>query len=227
LEKIPSVGNKKTTTKLMKTNYQTLSMKLIFLLTLFVILFQSCSKEPVSTNGTPITKYEYLTAGALNQTPYFTNPDFDTISFASDKGDTLSFVKTKTDTSWYCENQSLASNYKICYQTIHNTYSTIKGIGSFDIKHILKNGNELSFSSNTVAINFNDVFLQMYDDWIGSKTYKTYLDTFNIGSKTYKNSILIYPSNGGSNLGLSYINKEFGLYYLIDNSSNLKLQLIN
>ena len=210
----------------MKTNYQTQNMKLIFLLTLFVILFQSCSKEPDLPSGNPITKYEYLSAGALNQTPYFTNPAFDTISFASDKGDTLTFVKTKTDTSWYCENQSLASNYKICYQTIHNNYVTIKGDGSLYVKHILKNGNELSFSSNTVAINFNDVFLQMYDDWIGSKTYKTYLDTFNIGSKTYMRSMLIYPSNGGSNLGLSYINKDFGLFYLIDNSNNLKWQLI-
>lgn len=211
----------------MKTNYQTQNMKLIFLLTLFVILLQSCSKEPDLPTGNPITKYEYLTAGALNQTPYFTNPAFDTISFASDKGDTLTFVKIKTDTSWYCENQSLASNYKICYQTIHNTYTTIKGVGSFDVKHILKNGNELSFSLNTVVINFNDVFLQMYDRWIDDKTYKTFIDSFSIVSKTYKNSILIYPSNGGSNLGLSYINKEFGLYYLIDNSSNLKLQLIN
>jgi hypothetical protein len=41
------------------------------------------------------TNYYYLTAAQLNQTPYFTNPAFDTISFTSDKGGYLNLCKNQ------------------------------------------------------------------------------------------------------------------------------------
>ena len=187
------------------------------------MLLQSCSKEPVSTNGTPITKYEYLTASALNQTPYFTNPAFDTISFASDKGDTLTFVKTKTDTSWYCENQSLSSNYKICYQTLHNTYSTIKGIGSFDVKHSRKENDY----NNFIEISFNNTVVFINDWIIDYKDYPTYISSIFLKGKEYNNLTRVTINNGTENIAITYINKKYGLFYFEDLIQSIKYTLIN
>lgn len=122
----------------MKTLNNNIGMKLKLLSIITIILLtQSCGKEEYP-NVEHKTNYYYLTAAQLNQTPYFTNKAFDTINYASDKGDTLTFVKTKTDTTWYCEDGSGNPNTgydKDCYQTIHNTYSTIKGNGSFKVSH--------------------------------------------------------------------------------------------
>lgn len=122
----------------------------------FVLLFQSCTKNNSQYNS-PKTTYYYLTFAQLNQTPYFTSKAFDTISFASDKGDTLTFVKTKTDTTWYCEPTTNNPDNKDqnCYQTLNNTYTTIRGNGSFDVKlgfdgsvYVLK----LSFNNNYYSL---------------------------------------------------------------------------
>jgi hypothetical protein len=207
----------------MKTNYQTLSMKLIFLLTLFVMLLQSCSKEPDLPSGNPITKYEYLTAGALNQTPYFTNPAFDTISFASDKGDTLSFVKTKTDTSWYCENQSLSSNYKICYQTLHNTYTTIKGVGSFDVKHSRKI--DYKDLTDIISMRFNSIDIWVLDVFIGTKT-STFSDSLIFNNKTYYSTLYTYHQFEYLDVAKNYLNKTYGVFRIEDNINNTIWSLI-
>jgi hypothetical protein len=209
----------------MKTNYQAKNTKLIYLLTFFVMLAQSCTKDPIATNGTPITKFEYLTAGALNQTPYFTNTAFDTISFASDKGDTLSFVKTKTDTSWYCENQSLASNYKICYQTIHNTYTTIKGVGSFDVKHSRK----IDYKDMSDIINFhiNNTYFLCGDEQIGYIGYWTFKKVVTIKNRSFNDVIVLYPNSYDSLEAESYINKDKGLFYFNDKVDNINYTIIN
>jgi len=188
---------------------------LFILITLFVLIIQSCTKDPVTTNGTPITKYEYLTAGDLNQTPYFTNPAFDTISFASDKGDTLTFVKTKTDSTWYCQNQSLVTDYKICYQTIHNSYTSIKGIGSFDVKHSRKiNYKDLT---DIIELTFNNIYFLLDQNWISpSFGYKYFIGQYQINNLNYSNALYAYSILGDTNSLKMVINKDFGAIRVFD-----------
>ncbi len=126
----------------MKKQNKSIGIKLFSIITL-IMLTQSCTKN---NDGcfTPKDNYFYLTTSQLNQTPYFNNPAFDTINFTSEKGDTLIFVKTFTDTTWYNSNGQgnpdcgYDQNY---FQTTHNTYATIKGNGSFDVKHKKLDGN--------------------------------------------------------------------------------------
>lgn len=209
----------------MKTNFQTQKMKLIFLLTLFVILLQSCSKEPDLPSGNPITKYEYLTAGALNQTPYFTNPAFDTISFASDKGDTLTFVKTKTDTTWYFENGSGSPDCgfdKVYSQTLKISYITIKGNGSFYVKHVLNNGQY----RNILNININNDAFEPYDDQIGLIGYPTYKQETTILNNTYYSLIVIFSNPEDTSSNEAYINKNEGLFYYHNKKENTVYTLL-
>jgi hypothetical protein len=197
---------------------------------LFMMLFiQSCMKEEYDKVEHK-TNYYYLTAAQLNQTPYFTNPNFDTISFASDKGDTLTFVKTKTDTTWYCEQGSGNPNTgydKDCYQTIHNTYSTVKGNGSFDVKQGNVNSN-LFFYRTTDMINFqfNELNFFIRDYRIGTKNGTIFYDTILVGNNTYSNSIKIFHNLNDSSVALGYINKDFGLFSINDKLNNTQFLIL-
>lgn len=163
----------------MKTLNNNISMKpkLLSIITI-ILLTQSCMKEEYDKVEHK-TNYYYLTAAQLNQTPYFTNPAFDTISFTSDKGDTLTFVKTKTDTNWYCENGSGNPNTgydKDCYQTIHNNYIPTKGNGSFDVEHGYVNSNLFSFRViEIINVKFNQLNFLVQDYYIGSKIGTVFL----------------------------------------------------
>jgi hypothetical protein len=186
---------------------------------IMMLFIQSCLKEEYDKVEHK-TNYYYLTAAQLNQTPYFTNPTFDTISFASDKGDTLTFVKTKTDTTWYCEKGWGNPNTgydKDCYQTIHNTYATIKGNGSFDVKHS-KDGNNFynRVLPNLVVIKFNETYFLVQDYYIGSKIGGTFYESLIKGNNTYKNVIDIFHNLNDSSVALGYINKDFGLFSIND-----------
>ena len=197
---------------------------------LFIMLFiQSCMKEEYDKVEHK-TNYYYLTAAQLNQTPYFTNPTFDTISFASNKGDTLTFVKTKTDTTWYCENGSGNPNTgydKDCYQTIHNTYATVKGNGSFDVKHKKADYNVIR---DQLEIRFNEFVFYVYDDRIGtsigSTIGSTYFETILLNNITY-NKVKILYNNYNEKLNYCYLNKESGLISIVDGNINLKYYKIN
>ncbi len=187
---------------------------------LFIMLFiQSCMKEEYDKVEHK-TNYYYLTAAQLNQTPYFTNPTFDTISFASDKDDTLTFVKIKTDTTWYCENGWGNPNTgydEDCYQTLHNTYATVKGNGSFEVKQGNVNSN-LFFYRTTDMINFqfNELNFFIRDYRIGTKNGTIFYDTILVGNNTYSNSIKIFHNLNDSSVALGYINKDFGLFSIND-----------
>jgi hypothetical protein len=184
-------------------------------LCLIILGIQSCTKNNDGCDA-PKDNYYYLTTAQLNQTPYFTNPDFDTISFASDKGDTLTFVKTKTDTSWYKENGlgSPDCGYdQNFFQTIHNTYATIKGNGIFDVKQ----SNRLQFS---IQIQFNlDYFGFGYNE-IGNKGYVNFLGDIIINGKNYTDCLFELNKNNTGVKG--YLNKSFGLISTKDtvNSTN-------
>jgi len=197
----------KTTTKLL-------------LITLFVTLLQSCTKDPEPYNNVPLNTYYYLTAWQLNQTPYFTNKSFDTISFESDEGDTLTFVKTKTDTSWYCErNSTNPSNLnEDCYQTIHNSYTTIKGVGLFDVKLIKKS----RYLNAFIQLKFNDKIFYYDDVAIDDILFPSYIDIIIRNNKSFKNAIYLYHNDNDSLNAISYANKDFGVFYIDDKINNLK-----
>jgi hypothetical protein len=188
---------------------------------LLVIFTQNCSKDPYNPGcGTKQTYYYTLTSSALKQTPYFTNPAFDTISFASDKGDTLTFVKTKTDTTWYYEkgNGDTDCGYdKNYYQTIHNTYNTIKGVGNFHVKHNKKTNKSLS---NVIEIRLNDYYFIFGDIEIGNKFYISYLNSFSINNRTYLDCLYEYNNQNRLINIKAYVNKSNGLFFIND-SSNL------
>ena len=133
-----------------------MKIKLLPLLFICFILIQSCEKPDPNGCHNAVIFYNYLSDAARNQTPYFTNPAFDTISFASDKGDTLIFVKTKTDSTWYKEEirGNPACDWdKNYFQILHNTYTTIKGSGTFDLRHSKKNN---SGNIDIIELHFND-----------------------------------------------------------------------
>jgi len=193
---------------------------------LFMMLFtQSCIKEEYDKVEHK-TNYYYLTATQLNQTPYFTNPNFDTISFASDKGDTLTFVKTKTDTTWYCENGSGNPNTgydKDCYQTIHNTYATVKGNGSFDVKHSLQDAGQ-SYDLIKILIRANGFAIKDY--WIGDKAFSTFIDTITIRNKVYYECLRNTISSNNQNVSFCYINRKYGLFYFEEFKNNTQYLII-
>jgi hypothetical protein len=192
---------------------------------LFMVLFlQSCMKEEYDKVEHK-TNYYYLTTAQLNQTPYFTNPTFNTISFASDKGDTLTFVKTKTDTTWYCEQGSGNPNTgydKDCYQTIHNTYATVKGNGSFDVTHYKKEGG----ITDIIYLGLNNNFLSFGDDQIGYKGYWTFRKSISVSNKSFSNVIIIYPNNYDSLVAEGYVNKDLGLFYYVDKLNNTQYLIL-
>ncbi|MES2727268.1 MAG: hypothetical protein V4643_09215 [Bacteroidota bacterium] len=190
-----------------------------FIIIIIVLLLQSCGKEKGNCFGTPGTYYYTLTPESINQTPYFTNKAFDTISFGSDKGDTLIFVKTKSDTSWYEElgDGSPDCGYsKNNYQTLHNIYTAIKGNGSFDVKHSLK----WSVVPHLLEVKFNDINLQVEDFRINSRIGTFFYETINKGNVTYNNAIKIYHNLNDSSVGEGFINKEFGFFSIKDNRTN-------
>jgi hypothetical protein len=205
-------------------------MKTTKLLSILLLLLiqQSCSKENNNSQSyNPQNFYFYLTAEQLNQTPYFTNKAFDTISFTSDKGDTLTFVKTKTDTSWYCEptTSNPNNNDQNCYQTLHNTYTTIKGIGSFDVKHILKGA--ISSYRNKIEFNFDNIAFWAYDDWINWNGFTTFKENLFLNNYNYKSSITIYINPSDTFFSNSCkINKDFGIFFISNKTKNLNWLII-
>ena len=120
--------------------------------------------------------------------------------------------------SWYCENQSLASNYKICYQTIHNTYTTIKGVGSFDVKHSRKI--DYKDMSNIINFNINNSYFLCGDEQIGYNGYWTFKKAVIIKNSNFNDVIVLYPNSYDSLVAESYINKDEGLFYFIDKVVN-------
>ncbi len=184
---------------------------------------QSCETNHTG-GGCPkyATNYQTLSTSAINQTPYFTNKAFDTISFVSNKGDTLTFVKTKTDTTWYCEddnsNPNCPKEKANCYQALHNTYNTIKGVGSFDVKHSRKG---YGFN-NGIEITMNNTTFLFGDDQVGLSSYWTFKNEITINNTTFNNLIVIYPNSYDSLTAEGYINKNSGLFFFNNKNTDTK-----
>ncbi len=199
----------------------------LFSILFLIMLIQSCDKDTVPFNKEPLNTYYYLSEWQLNQTPYFTNPAFDTICFASDKGDTLTFVKTKTDTSWYCERSSTnpSSNLQNCYQTIHNSYSTIKGVGSFNVKHSRK----ISYKdfTNIIQINFNSFYFTFFESVMNDNTYKQFIGITQINNKIYNNSFYEYDNLYNSEVAKAIFCPKIGVVNIKDSINRINWNLNN
>ncbi len=181
---------------------------------------QSCDKDTVPFNKEPLKTYYYLSEWQLNQTPYFTNPAFDTISFASDKGDTLTFVKTKTDTTWYCERTSSnpSNDIQDCFQTIHNSYATLKGVGLFDVKLIKKS----RYLNAFIQLKFNDKIFYYDDVAIDDVLFPRFIGDIEKNGKIFNKVIYTYNIYNDSLNAISYANKDFGVFFIDDKINNLK-----
>jgi hypothetical protein len=203
--------------------------KLIPYLTLILLGIQSCTKNNDGCD-TPKDNYYYLTAAQINQTPYFTNPAFDTISYVSDKGDTLTFVKTRTDTIWEREegqgNPDCGYDQDF-YQTIHNTYATIKGIGSFDVKHGSYRSSLFAYlPTDLIVVEFKELDFLVRDFRVGSENGTYFFDKITKGNKIYNNAIKIYHNLKDSTSGESFINKEFGFFSIKNNLTNTEFNYL-
>ncbi|MEI6880826.1 MAG: hypothetical protein WCK82_05820 [Bacteroidota bacterium] len=189
------------------------------IISLFAMLFQSCTKENNSISAT--SEYYYLTASQLNQTPYFTNSKFDTISFSSNQGDTITFVKTKTDTSWYGEraNSNPDDHSMNYYQIISNTYNTIKGSGSLETKHYKKENSFTDF----VQININGLEFIFGDYQVGYSGYWNFKQRIQLKNKIFNDVIVVYPNDYDSLVAECYVNKDKGAFYFFDKTKNVEL----
>lgn len=196
-------------------------MKNILLLLFLTVSFFACKPEPEEKQPNQHI-YSYLTKEQLAKTPYFTNPAFDTLSFVSNLNDTLTFVKTKTDSGFYEENYkdypSGPTNY-LYHQFIQNSYKTIKGEGSFWVRHSKKMSNQ---SKDILKINFNQFDVQFFDRTLADESFPTFIDSISINDKTYYNLTRYTINNGIENIAVTYVNNKHGMFYIND----LKSQII-
>ena len=196
-------------------------MKQKLLLLYIACCFFACKPEPEEVKPNQHI-YSYLSKEQLEKTPYFTNPAFDTLTFVSNLNDTLTFVKTKTDSGFYEENfrdhPSGPTNY-LYHQFMQNTYKTIKGEGSFWVRHSKKMSNQ---SKDILKINFNQFDVQFFDRTLADESFPTFIDSISINGKTYNNLTRYTINNGVENIAVTYVNNKHGMFYIND----LKSQII-
>jgi hypothetical protein len=184
-----------------------------------LLLFGACKPEPIESN--PTITYHRLKTEQLNKTPYFTNPDFDTLTYLSNKGDTLIFAKLKTDTTWYyirtqgAPGVTLNEDY---YQTLRNTYQTIKGNGKFEVRHAKLS--ESGYNDN-ILITFNNEIYHINDNWYSkSFGYKYSLPFVDVNSTIYNNVIYVFSKLGDTTTNRMYLTIEDGCFYVKNKQSN-------
>lgn len=192
---------------------------LIFIFTLFFLI--ACRKN--NSSGELPDIYNYLTKEQLELTPYFTNPEFDTLVFLSDKGDTLSFAKTKVDTSYYTYNGAWGHENT---QWVHNQkltirYRTIKGECILKIEQAIDASGESIYTFDICELNFytRDYFIIKPQNW----TY--FFDSLEIQGRNYYKVIKLLNVNNNS-LGMCLVNKQFGIIMINSKNRNLTYNII-
>lgn len=201
--------------------------KQVLVILLLIVFTQSCIKDNNSSPcGDQIYNYQTLDSTSKSKVPYL-KKQFDTISYASNKGDTLVFVRQAKDSNWYCKdyysNKDCLPNYN-CYETYGAKYTCIKGNGSFQFKHgkgmeiILFKPFRTYFVLNNIYLLFNGINFNIGDDQIDSKTYQDYVGDTIINGIMYKETIKLYSTKDNENY--SYINKENGMIHFVDNLNN-------
>lgn len=198
---------------------------LIFIFILFFIV--ACKRD--NSSGELPDIYNYLTKDQIAKTPYFTNPDFDTLTFISNKGDTLIFAKQKTISSFYRTEitgcNGCASQYSN-YQQLLNTYQTIKGNGKFEVKHSKKGIAYDRINDDFLTISFNEFTFFATDNRLGTKTGTIYHDSLTFGNKKYYNVTKYFHHFNEQTQAECYLNIEFGFIYIFDFKNNLHFQII-
>ncbi|MFN9108664.1 MAG: hypothetical protein ACK5XN_01100 [Bacteroidota bacterium] len=181
---------------------------------LLAFTLNACTPDdgPQPCNST--NTYFNLTAEQLNKTPYFTNPLFDTISFASNKGDTLTFALTKIDTTYFTQDANTNPN-NLCsfwehYQNITAKYTTIKGVGSFEVGVITK---DISLF-NVLKININNYVFYTGLGAFGDKWHNRYVGDYTQGGNLYKDVLYTNHNFQDSLVAKIYLNSDFGLITL-------------
>ncbi|MBP7512754.1 MAG: hypothetical protein KA981_12535 [Bacteroidia bacterium] len=188
-------------------------MKQKFIIFYIACSFFACKPEERLPNE---YNYYYLTAEQLGKTPYFNNPDFDTLTFVSNLQDTLVFAKTTTDSSFYLIESGdagtgvLTFNY---HQQIKINYQTLKGNGSFGVEHVLFDYKY--FGEDRIYYYFNSLPFRCWHFNIGQKWLPTYKELFEINGKLYKDVLVLYSPASDSLANKAYINQAFGLFHFV------------
>ena len=197
--------------------------KLIFLFLIQVFII-SCKREEPITEHT----YHYLDAKYLAISPYFNNPEIDTLEFVSNTGDTQIFVKTHVDTTWYVANSSLAEGPTILthYEQRRANFKCIKGDGYLQV--LLATGYPRKIE--TLLIFFGSELFDYSFTWWNNRNDPD-LNHINFKSikwqdKTYLNGFISTPIWNNTNPVLFHSEKE-GIFLIQDSISNIHYTLNN
>lgn len=199
-------------------------MKHLLCIFLFMMIILSCKREEPKT----INYYEYLDPKYLAISPYFNNPEIDTLEFLSNTGDTQIFVKTHIDTTWYVANSSQAEGSTILthYEQRRANFKCIKGDGYLQV--LLATG--YPGDTETLLIFFGK---EIYDYWFiwwdkrgDSKLNHINFKTFTWNGKTYLNGFISTPvlTNGNPYL---YHSENEGIFLIQDSIKNINYTLKN
>ncbi|MFN9108662.1 MAG: hypothetical protein ACK5XN_01090, partial [Bacteroidota bacterium] len=108
------------------------------------------------------------------------------------------------------------------YQNITAKYTTIKGMGSFEVMQTKKNVK----GRNYIEITFNNSVLFYYDDWVDWKGFKDFIGTITIDNKNYTNAFKIYSNSLDINSNFAVITKTHGLIQFDEKTKQLKFYYI-
>ncbi len=206
---------------------KTLYLNLLFYTACCLLLFSSCEIKDNTPCAAQYT-YHHLTAEEKSKTPYFNNPNFDTISFASSTGDTLTFALQRIDSSWYIEDMNRNPNPDGCpdwhyYETRTVRYKELTTNALF-IAILSKKNQTYPHTSITILLSGYS-FLYGIDE-IGLSNYIYYVGDISILNKTYHEALYEYH-NAMSNTNIKgYLNKNQGFLGIKNQQSNLDFALI-
>ncbi|MES2727829.1 MAG: hypothetical protein V4643_12045 [Bacteroidota bacterium] len=206
-------------------------MKITYLPILFLLILfgQGCKQENDTCCNPQKFNYFPISEAAIKKTPYFTNPAFDTLSFVSHEEDTITFVKTRTDSTWNCEYASgnPDNNTQNCYQILHNTYKTIRGVGSFDVTHSKEN-RILGLPYNVtdvIEIKFSNLRFVFFESLINDTKDPNYVGDFYIGNKVFPKTFFQYHNFNQAEVGKGYFSAPYGLIAVTDSVNMINWKL--
>ena len=210
--------------------------KLLLLTTIILLsLFTTCKDK--NSNPCKPQEYSYHTIAdeAKSKIPYL-KPEFDTISYASNKGDTLVFVRQPKDSNWYCTNHypnlDCLPDYD-CYENYGFKYTTIKGNGIFEFKHgkalyIIFNDHSKvdDIYYDEIEIIFNNFHFLSADWKIDNTKYQYYIGDTAIDNIIFKSVFYIPNELDRLDVGKGLFCKDFGLIQVQDKISMINWTLI-
>ncbi len=206
---------------------KTLYLNLLFYTACCLLLFSSCEIKDNTPCAAQYT-YHHLTAEEKSKTPYFNNPNFDTISFASSTGDTLTFALQRIDSSWYIEDMNRNPNPDGCpdwhyYETMTVNYislnSSDKILTVLSKKGDIRQQPHLKFMYNGYTFRYNI-------STIGDNTYIRYVGDLIVGNVKH-NGVYYEHSNGDLTKPIrGYVNESSGVILIDDAITSKSYSLV-